>query len=137
MNLENSLIGAYTIGTQEEIENYVEQGQSNRDSFLIYGHTAESIVMGSTFFLLPDNIDQFVYFPLLADLGTRWISGVINTTKNYISARKSNNPGNILDVPDGSSHIEILLHALALVQRLLIELNCVFFFLLLIHRHKL
>ena len=96
MSLENSLVSVYTIGTQEEINNYVE---SSRSSFLTYSHWVEIVVTGLSYYL-PDNFDQFVYFPLLADLGVRWISGVINTTRNYISARKSANPVNIFDALD-------------------------------------
>lgn len=99
MNLENSLIGSYTVGTQEEIDNYVQNDPSSHPSHLTYAFWAEFGIMGLSQ-LLPESVDHFVYAPLFADLAVRWGAGVINSAKNYISARRSDNPIKVSDALD-------------------------------------
>jgi len=96
MKFENSLTRAYTIGTQREIDNYKQQDPFKRGSYLAYAFWLEFGAMSLTQFL-PENIDHYFFAPLVADVSFRWGAGVINSVRNYVSAKKSNNPIKFLD----------------------------------------
>lgn len=99
MNLEKSLIGSYVFGTQTEINKYVSEDKERHKFNMALAYWTEfSLIVISHF--LPESIEYYVMTPLLADLGIRWSSGVINSVKYYVSKRKSGDSISLLDAYD-------------------------------------
>jgi len=92
MGIEDTLMGAYWIGTQDDIQRYVQLNPSSHQTYLAVLLLAEfgAAVMSNK--LLPDNKEYYVAIPLFADLAVRWGAGVINSVRNYVEAKKSKKP---------------------------------------------
>ena len=97
MGIENLLLGAYTIGTQDEIHRYVDLNPSSHRSNLGYAFWVEFGLAALSKYVLPDTVENYVAIPLFADLTVRWGAGIYNTIRNYTSAKRSHKPIHILD----------------------------------------
>jgi len=87
MRIEDSIISIYFIGTQREIDSWLQQ-KNNCSAYLNYMYWGEYTVSICSKFL-PDPIDDYFFVPLIADAGARLVGGVLEIARNYRDERKT------------------------------------------------
>lgn len=88
MSIENSLIGSYCIGTKEEIKGYVSKNYIGDSNLNLMLHAQLWLTILSRY-VLPNNVENYVFVPLMSDLTIRMGAGVYNSVKGHIAKKRN------------------------------------------------